>query len=166
MIKLRAFDKSDAKILADWLSDKQTYALICGEKFGAFPLSEKDIIAYYKQYAETSFGLICECGNSPVGHIMISGCGDSRLVSSIVISKEQRGKGLGRQMLCLAADYCFKILNACYIEIGVFEKNLGALKLYISLNFIPVQKTQRNYLSNPSPYLMLRLYKGDFYEHL
>lgn len=47
-----------------------------------------------------------------------------------------RGKGLGREALSLAIDYCWRHLNLSRLEINVFATNDPAVGLYRSLGFL------------------------------
>ncbi len=164
MLKLKPFKKSDAAFVAELLRDEKTYALVCGQKFGDYPVKSDDITRYYESL-EKVCPMTAFLEGRAVGHIDISISGESALLSSVVIDPNERGKGLGKKMLLLALELAFKGCGAKEISIGVFEENLGALSIYKSLGFKEDKKEERAYLGKPRPYLLLKL-KGENNEHL
>ncbi len=164
MIKLMPFEKCDADVLSRWLSDERVFGLVCGEKYGAYPVSAQDIINYYNAllgaYPMTAF-----CENRAVGHILIVKNGENALLGSVVIDSAERGKGFGKEMLKAALDFSFNVLGAKEVSIGVFEENHGALALYKALGFKEYKKEKRPLFNEERPYVWLKL-KGENYEHL
>lgn len=164
MLTLKPFKNSDAAFFAELLKNEQTYALICGGKYGAYPASAQDIINYYVTL-EGAYPMTAYCENKAVGHILICKNGENALLGSVVIDSAERGKGFGKEMLKAATSFAFEKLGAREVTIGVFEENLGALMLYKSLGFKEDKKEKRPYLNEERPYIWLKL-KGENYEHL
>ncbi len=164
MLILKPFKNSDAAFFAELLKNEQTYALICGRKYGAYPVSEQEIINYYNTLSN-AYPMTAFCENRAVGHILIVKKGENALLGSVVIDSAERGRGLGKEMLKAALDFSFNVLGASEASIGVFEENRGALALYKALGFKEDKKEKRNYLNEQRPYIWLKL-KGENYEHL
>ena len=164
MLKLKPFKKGDAAFVAELLRDEKTYALVCGQKYGSYPVKSNDIICYYERL-ENARPMTAFLEERAVGHILVSISGECALLSSVIIDPNERGKGLGKKMLLLALELAFKSCGAKQISIGVFEENLGALSLYKSLGFKEDKKEERTFLGQPRPYLLLKL-KGENNEHL
>ncbi len=164
MLTLKPFKNSDAAFFAELLKNEQTYALICGDKYGAYPASAQDIINYYVTL-EGAYPMTAYCENKAVGHILIVKKGENALLGSVVIDSAERGKGLGKKMLISALEFSFKKLGAREVTIGVFEENRGALALYKALGFKEEKKEKRPLFNEQRPYIWLKL-KGENYEHL
>ncbi|MDE6893653.1 MAG: GNAT family N-acetyltransferase [Lachnospiraceae bacterium] len=60
----------------------------------------------------------------------------------IVITPEQRGKGIGRQLINAVKSWA-KSRKMEYIELGVLTQNENAVKLYESMEFFECRKTMR-----------------------
>ena len=159
MLTLKPFNNSDATLLAELLKNEQTYALICGGKYGNYPVTAQDIINYYATL-EGAHPMTAFFEGRAVGHILIVKKGEGALLGSVVIDERERGKGLGRHLLASALDFAFKTLGAKEACIGVFEDNAGALSLYKSLGFKEDKKEERAFLSEQRPYVWLKL-KGE-----
>ncbi len=164
MVTLKPFANGDAAFLAELLKNEQTYALVCGNKYGQYPVSAQDIINYYKNLSG-AHPMTAFCGDRAVGHILICKSGENALMGSVVIDSAERGKGFGKEMLKAALEYAFKTLGAREVGIGVFEENRGALALYKALGFKEDKKEKRPFLGEERAYLWLKL-KGENYEHL
>ena len=164
MLTLKPFKNSDAAFFAELLKNEQTYALICGDKYGQYPAGEQDIINYYATLSN-AYPMTAYLENRAVGHILAVKNGESVLLGSVVIDSAERGRGLGKEMLKAATSFAFEKLGAREVTIGVFEENRGALALYKALGFKEEKKEKRPFLDEQRPYIWLKL-KGENYEHL
>ena len=164
MTRLKPFKKEDAVRLSLWLSDEQVFELVCGGKYGEYPVSAEDILNYYNALSN-AYPMTAFFEDRAVGHILIVKSGENVLLGSVVIDSAERGKGLGKKMLKEALKFSLENLGAREVTIGVFEQNLGALSLYKTLGFKEDKKEKRPYLNEQRPYILLKL-KGENYEHL
>ena len=164
MLTLKPFENCDAQYVAELLKNEQTYALVCGGKYGNYPVKAEDIINYYSAL-EGAYPMTAFFEDRAVGHILIVKSGDAVLLGSVVIDSAERGKGLGKKMLKEAIKFSLESLGAREVTIGVFEQNLGALSLYKSLGFEENKKEMCLFLDYERPYIWLKL-KGENYEHL
>jgi len=59
--------------------------------------------------------------------------------------KEQRGKGLGQQIVHLLLDVAFSTLGQPKVELNVFDWNIEAIKCYEKVGFVinPGKKNER-----------------------
>ena len=73
----------------------------------------------------------------------------------IVIDSAKRGKGLGKQMLCLAKKFCFEILGMKRITLGVFHINPRAIECYESVGFIPFGTEDEPFVFNGREWKMI-----------
>ena len=59
-----------------------------------------------------------------------------------IVRDKKRGKGYGRQMVCLAVQYAFDVLNVQKVSLGVFENNAPAIGCYRACGFGEVRLEQ------------------------
>jgi RimJ/RimL family protein N-acetyltransferase len=84
-----------------------------------------------------------------VGHITMRFVGDDKRIirlGFVIINDKLRGRGIGRQMIETAIKYAYAIFNPRKVEIGVFEKNINALKCYRSSGFAPTEGKNESYI--------------------
>ncbi|MCR5476056.1 MAG: GNAT family N-acetyltransferase [Lachnospiraceae bacterium] len=144
MIRLRPYKPCDAKYISGWLLDQQVYFYWGGYRFGEYPLDPNVMNEKYQLHngdcAEPDnfypFTAVSEEG--PVGHFIIRYMqGDPKILRLgwVVVDSSKRGCGYGKEMLKLALEYCFRIMRADKVTIGVFEKNAVAYGCYRSVGF-------------------------------
>jgi ribosomal protein S18 acetylase RimI-like enzyme len=84
--------------------------------------------------------------------------GRSVFVGNIVIDQSERGKGLGKRLVCHMIDRAFSGHDLPSVRIHVYNRNLRALLLYSALGFSPyAMKVNRDYKGDPVLLLSLRL---------
>ncbi len=164
MLTLKPFKNSEADFVAQLLKNEETYALVCGNKYGQYPVTAQSITDYYSGLS-SAHPMTAFFEGRAVGHILVVKNGANAVVGSVIIDDAQRGKGLGKKMLVAALEYAFKTLGAREVSIGVFEQNESALSLYNSLGFKETARESRTFLKKECPYLWLKL-KGEDNEHL
>lgn len=144
MIRLRPYKGCDAKNIAVWCNDEETFLMWGGERFGKFPVSD-DIInrKYFDNNGDCSeednfYPVTALEDNRAVGHfIMRYTNGNSRTIRFgwVIVDSSKRGKGYGKKMLSLGLKLAFEILMAEKVTLGVFEKNLSAYNCYRAVGF-------------------------------
>lgn len=153
MLKLKMFEEKDAEALCALFKDREVYELTCAEKYGKYPLKADDFLSYYKNPAVFPFTPVYN--GEGAGHIIIENCGDRFHIGSVVIKKEFRGLGLGKETFC-AAVLKAKEMGAGCVTIGVFEENAPALSLYLSQGFSVYDESERLLKGVARPYLLLK----------
>ncbi len=74
--------------------------------------------------------------NLTIGHCGVYVTGNSVYLERILIGdKEQRGKGIGQQIVNLLLDFTFSTFNKKEIELNVFDWNIMAIKCYKKVGF-------------------------------
>ena len=81
---------------------------------------------------------IVEFEYSPVGTVIISDIDSSNATANINIKLQAsiRGKGIGKQCIKLAMEYCFKIMGIFCLTAHVLLYNKASLALFQSCGFI------------------------------
>ena len=151
-MRLRPYIPShDFDAIKDWVIDERTHAM-WSAKHAPFPL-EKNAFAeflavFFRKYGDCPFVATTDDGKV-VGFICISINYETNeaMLAFVIIAPAQRDKGYGREMIQLAAKYCFEILKADAVQLNVFTVNERARKCYESTGF-----TERRTEENAFPY--------------
>ena len=130
-MKLRKFDiDKDFSSVSGWISDERTHALWCANRM-KFPLEKADM-AEFLRYEEEKYSnkeLIAEDENGDAaGFFCCSPNAESGecMLKFVIIDPQRRGKGLGRKMAELAAEFAFESENADAVQLMVFTCNTNA----------------------------------------
>lgn len=139
-MRLRPYIPShDFDAIKDWVTDERTNAL-WSANHAPFPLEktafDKFLADMYIRYGDCPFVATTDDG-TVVGFICTSINTESNeaMLAFVVVDPAQRGKGCGREMVQLAAKYCFEILKADAVQLNVFTVNEKARKCYESAGF-------------------------------
>ena len=140
MLRLRPYEKYDAKYIADWFENEHIFHQWCANEYNNYPLTSDDINAYYERHEaeNNNFKFTAFNETGIVGHIAMRFTDFEKTelrFGFIAIDKKHRGKGLGKEMVLLALDYAFRILKAKIVNLGVFENNESAYRCYKSAGF-------------------------------
>lgn len=133
---LRSFLPSDAQEILDWCTTKREFRLWSADRYKDFPAKPEDMLMQYEDDNIFPFTAVAE--GRVVGHIILRyPTSDKTLIrfGFIIVDKNLRGKGYGKEMLRLAIDYAINKLSAKKITLGVFNENASALNCYKSVGF-------------------------------
>lgn len=141
-MRLRAYKKEDSAIVCKWLRTEDELYMWSADRFNKFPLSGNDIERNYSSQISSGrfFPLTAiDDKESVVGHFIIRypRDDDNNTVrfGFVIVNPELRGKGYGKEMLCLGIRYVKENLNAKRIDLGVFENNDKAKRCYEASGF-------------------------------
>ena len=153
MLRLRPYEKYDAKYIADWFENEYIFHQWCANEYNKYPITANQINAYYEKHEteNNNFKFMAFNENGTIGHITMRFTDMAKTTlrfGFVAIDKRQRGKGLGKEMILLALDYAFRILKAETVNLGVFENNESAYRCYKSAGF------KDTYLIIPETYII------------
>ncbi|MBQ6168632.1 MAG: GNAT family N-acetyltransferase [Ruminococcus sp.] len=139
-MRLRPYVHSrDFDAIKGWVADERTNAM-WSAKHAPYPM-EKDgfsdfLTAMYDKHGDCPFVAVTDEGET-VGFICTSINMESNeaMLAFVIVDPAQRGKGYGKEMIELAARYCFEILKAEAVQLNVFTVNERARKCYESAGF-------------------------------
>jgi len=152
MIRLRPLKKCDLKLMIDWFQNRLEFMQWCAGKF-EYPLTIMQLEEYYdRSENDVNAWIMTAMDNdgNPVGHFLMRKAdyiNNSIHIGFIVIDKNQRGKGYGRELVDSALEYAFGILKVNRVTLGVFENNALAHSCYLSAGFI-----DENYIESSFQY--------------
>lgn len=151
-MRLRPYVPShDFDAIKDWVTDERTHAM-WSAKHAPFPLEKNAFDEFladmYIKHGDCPFVATTDDGKV-VGFICVSinYVTNEAMLAFVIIDPAQRDKGYGREMIQLAAKYCFEILKADAVQLNVFTVNERARKCYESAGF-----TERRTEENAFPY--------------
>lgn len=139
MLRLRPFIRQDADAVCGWFRDEKAFQLWSAGKLSGFPLQAEELNAYYDRNADGSlwaFTAFDEEGTA--GHVMMRYLDENRQeirLGLIVVDKNRRGRGYGREMVSMAARYAFDYAGARRVTILVFLENPAAIRCYEACGF-------------------------------
>ena len=141
MLRLRPYKLSDGEYLLNWINDELIFSKWCADKF-TYPLTKEQLEEYYHNYEKENSGFIITAidgEGKPVGHFLmrLADYEDNSVhIGFVIIDKEKRGQGYGREMISLAVKYAFEILKMKRVTLGVFDNNEVAHRCYKSVGFV------------------------------
>lgn len=144
MLGLRPYKPCDARTIISWCKDEITFRLWTADRYEKYPVTEYDMNGKYigcngdcseedNFYPMTAFD---ESG--PVGHLIMRYTDNEKTVirlGFVIVDDSKRGKGYGKEMICLAIKYAFEIYRAKKVTIGVFDSNRSAYGCYVAAGF-------------------------------
>ena len=120
--------------IKNWISDEKTHAMWCANRI-KYPI-EKENFEEVMLEAAIKSGDIPYVATTDDGKVVGFFCYSVNLSSNegmlkfVMVTPEQRGKGLGKAMLQLAIEYAFNITKAESVQLNVFSENKMAQKCY------------------------------------
>lgn len=133
---LRTFVYEDAATILSWCKNKYEFRLWSADRYSAYPAHPDEML---KQYSSVNMHplTMVESGKI-IGHILLRYPTENKDIirfGFIIVSDALRGRGYGKKLLQLAAQYAKDKLCAKKITLGVFCDNLSALECYKSAGF-------------------------------
>ena len=135
MIHLEKFDKKHYTELIDSVKNAKDLMQFGGPEF-TFPLTEEQINKTLSDKNRIAFRVANSSDGSTIGHGQIYFNNDSaKLGRILIIDQNQREKGIGEQMIILLVKFILENRKERYIELNVFDFNIGAIKCYEKVGF-------------------------------
>ena len=135
-MQLRPYRPGDFAVIRTWITDERTHALWCANRM-RYPLEREDFEARFKA-GDEPFVFAADDGN-PAGFYCCAlnkETGEA-LLKFVLVDPACRGRGLGRQMLALAAARAFENAAVSAVHLNVFSANEPALRCYRRAGFAP-----------------------------
>ncbi len=133
MLRLRPYNKNDAKIILSWIKDERSFYMWNAGVLGAYPLTEERFNAVAELMAFTAID-----DDEIVGFFTLrrpSESFDELRFGFVIIDPARRGEGLGKGMLSLGLVYAKQVFGAKKASLGVFENNKPAYHCYRAVGF-------------------------------
>jgi RimJ/RimL family protein N-acetyltransferase len=135
MIRLEKFDKKFYSELIESIKSAKDLMQFGGPELN-FPLTEEQIDKTLSDENRIAFRVTNISDGTTIGHCEIYFKDDSAKLGRILImDKNQRGKGIGEQMVILLLNFILENRKERNIELNVFNFNVGAIKCYEKVGF-------------------------------
>ena len=139
-MRLRPYiHRYDFDSIKNWMTDERTHFMWCAGHMH-FPLEKDDFEAVmaemYEKHGDCPF-VATEDDGTVVGFICCSVNTQSNesMLAFVMNDPQKRGRGCGKEIVQLAAKYCFDIMKAEAVQLNVFTVNERARKCYESAGF-------------------------------
>lgn len=151
MLRLRPFLPGDARTVAGWLESEHALRQWSADRYRSFPLTAEDMDAYYRReqasgrcWAMTAFDEAGIAGHFTLRYPRAEGLEELRL-GFVILDPRRRGRGLGRELVTLAARYALDLAGAERVSLGVFANNSAAIRCYRACGFreVPREEPER-----------------------
>ncbi|MBS7256259.1 GNAT family N-acetyltransferase [Flavobacterium branchiicola] len=135
MIHLEKFEKKFYSELINSVKSAKDLMQFGGPEF-TFPLTEEQIDKTLSDENRIAFRVANTSNGNTIGHCQIYFKDDSaKLGRILIIDENQRGKGIGGQMVILLLNFIFENRKERNIDLNVFDFNIGAQKCYEKVGF-------------------------------
>lgn len=135
MIHLEKFEKQHYCELIDSIKNAKELMQFGGPEF-VFPLSEEQIDKTLSDENRIAFRVVNASDGNTIGHCEIYFKDNSAKLGRILImDQNQRGKGIGEQIVILLLEFIRKNRKERNVELNVFDFNIGAIKCYEKVGF-------------------------------
>ena len=136
MIGLEKFHRDFYAELISWVTTEEQLMQFAGPAFN-FPLTSEQLDKSLSDKNRFAFRVVNDRTNVSIGHSEIYLTDQSAYLGRILIGDvEQRGKGLGQQIVNLLLNFIFFDLYKTKVELNVFDWNIGAIKCYEKVGFV------------------------------
>lgn len=147
MLRLRPYKACDAKAVVSWIGDETAFYKWSAGRLGTYPITAEELNRKYDSFAcaDDFFVMAAFDEKGIAGQVMMRFLDEEKKelrFGFIIVDGSRRGKGYGKEMLKLAAEYAFTILKAERITLGVFENNQPAIRCYKSAGFRETGRTE------------------------
>lgn len=165
MLMLRPFSSADAAQVVSWLPDEYAFRQWSADRYPAFPISAAEMNAYYAQNPCRAYSAWLD--GRLAGHFILRRPGGDwalRRLGFVILKPALRGRGLGRDMVRLAAGEAFAEAGVQRLTLGVFENNPAALHCYLAAGFSPAEQGRETCfcLGEAWPCLEMVMSRDDF----
>ena len=151
MLKLRTYKPCDAKTILTWCKDEVSFRKWTSDRYESFPITDKDMNYKYVDCngdcadLDNFFPMTAFDESGVVGHLIMRFTDKEKAVlrlGFVIVDDSKRGKGYGKEMICLALKYAFEIMKVEKVTIGVFENNASAYHCYKAAGFKEVETVE------------------------
>ncbi|SEG87392.1 Protein N-acetyltransferase, RimJ/RimL family [Actinacidiphila yanglinensis] len=140
MVELREFEPADGRLLATWVDGPVELWRWSGKNF-SWPLDEQQLAAYAAESAtplRRSWMAVDPRDGRAVGHasVRVDAAAAGGRLGRVLVAPEARGKGFGAAMVAGVLTRAFGELGLERVELGVWDDNAAAVRLYEGLGFV------------------------------
>ena len=144
MIELKYFERSDFKQLINWVDSPEFLLQWSGPLFD-YPLNETQLEKYIENANHSKaqtfvYKVVDREAGLVIGHISLGRIDrknkSARVGKVLIGDKNQRGNGIGLQMIKEILKIAFEDLHLHRVSLGVFDFNISAITCYEKAGFV------------------------------
>lgn len=143
MLGLRPYKSCDAETVVSWIDSQKALRQWSADRFAEYqyPLTPAQYDGYYRRFdaVPNIFPMTAfDQRGTPAGHLLLRWPEEDRRsvrLGFIILDPACRGRGMGRELVNLAAGYAFGFLRAERLTLGVFDNNPAARRCYEAAGF-------------------------------
>ncbi|MEU8109414.1 GNAT family protein [Nonomuraea muscovyensis] len=137
MIEVRAFESSDARKVVTWIDDFEALIMWSGNSGFTWPFEAGQLADFHASDPGRRLHVAIDPDGTPVGHFMLrtDPSGRSVRLGMVVVSPAARGQGYGEAMVEAALGRAFADPAVEGVDLGVYSRNTGAMRLYERFGF-------------------------------
>lgn len=149
MLKLRPYQKEDAKEIVTWIKDERDFRKWSADIFLKYPIEAKDLQENYanaiKSMSNGFIPIVAYNDSGIVGQLFIRFLDNEKKTARfgfVIVDDTKRGQGYGKEMLQLALKCAFEQLKVNKVTLGVFENNPSAYYCYKAAGFEDIEEAE------------------------
>ncbi|QEK51174.1 GNAT family N-acetyltransferase [Pedobacter aquae] len=135
-MKLIPFEEQYIPILTNWMKDEDTLLKFAGIAF-QYPLTREQMLSYIQKHPERLIYLGIDDENQPIayGEVIPQENESARLGHLLIGESQNRGKGLGKQLITLLINEAKLELGIKRIDLYLLSNNEVAAQCYLKYGF-------------------------------
>lgn len=142
MIKLREFQKEDAKQITTWVRDERAFRKWCANVLPEYPVKPQHLVDLYedvtRRLADNFVPVVAYDENGLVGQLFLRLLEPENglvRIGLVIVDEARRGQGYGQQMMKAALTFAQSRWQVKRVTLGVFANNPGAHRCYEAAGF-------------------------------
>ncbi|MBD5474357.1 MAG: GNAT family N-acetyltransferase [Lachnospiraceae bacterium] len=133
-------ENRDYEYIEKWIDDERIHALWCANLI-PFPVTKENLHALLEKNAiewTDSAYVATETDGKIIGFFCYSINVDDNtgFLKFVIVDRNKRGIGYGKEMLKLALQYAFEITGVKTVQLNVFNENVTAKHCYEKVGFV------------------------------
>jgi RimJ/RimL family protein N-acetyltransferase len=135
-IRLEPFTDKDSDTLISWITNEEMLMQFAGPAF-TYPLTVEQLNKNSAEPNRFVYKVIDKRTDLMIGYaeILLPHENAARLCRLIIGDTNQRGKGVGQQLVNLLLNIAFTEFQVTKVDLNVFDWNTGAMKCYEKCGF-------------------------------
>ena len=151
MLRFRTYKPCDAKTILTWCKDEISFRKWTSDRYDTYPITAEDMNRKYVDFngdcvePDNFYPMTAFDESGVVGHLIMRFTDKEKAVlrlGFVIVDDSKRGRGYGKEMICLALKYAFEIMKVDKVTIGVFENNAPAYHCYKAAGFKEVKMAE------------------------
>ena len=140
-LRIRPYTESrDYGYIERWIDDERMHALWCANLI-PYPVTPENLRSLLEknaaEWADCAY-IVTDSNGENIGFFCYSVNADENtgFLKFIIIDRDKRGLGYGREMLKLALKHAFDITGVKLVRLNVFDENAAAKHCYEKVGFV------------------------------